>query len=152
MRPLISAINGKRAMPGTHYSRACISSKHPIKCRQCITANIGPLGCTIRCDRLTHTWVGGKAPYLFRSFCRAANQPTDRPTRSHRRQRGQEKGERIGGAAGRRTSGWFEGDGERRWLARLANGSRQARASETRLFVPRYSKRRYPRARRLCWG
>lgn len=55
MRLPTSAISKRRVMPGTHYSRACIPSKHPIKYSRCITANIGLLRRTIRCDRLTHT-------------------------------------------------------------------------------------------------
>lgn len=78
---------------------------------------------------------GGEAPYLFRSFCCAANQPTDRPMRSHRRQRGQEKGGRIGDAAGQRTSGWFEAGG-RGEVARPA-GKRIAVSASLRNSITR---------------
>lgn len=83
----------------------------------------------------------GSGSYSFRSFRRAANQPTDRPTRSRRGRTGMLRDSVRACRLGR--VGWEEGDSPR-----LANGSRGARAPETRLLVPRHSKRRHPRARR----
>jgi len=71
--------------------------KHPVKWRRYTTANIGSLVHSTRCDqfsafvyveraRVVHGSAGvdrgceGDATYSFRSFRRAANQPTDRPT------------------------------------------------------------------------
>lgn len=139
--------------------------KHPVKWRRYTTANIGPFAHSIWCDRfsafvyaerarvvhgsaeLDRGGCEGGATYSFRSFRRAANQPTDRPTEVM-------SGANCGGCCGTSVraaalGGAAGGGSGQAGVARSGwQTDRGARAPKTRLLVPRHSKRRYPRARR----
>lgn len=124
-----------REISETLFTHPRADPKHPVKWRRYTTANIGPFAHSIRCDQFSAfvyaerarfgAGVGraavrrGCATYSFRSFRRAANQPTDRPTEVT-------SGANCGGCCGtacKRQSRM--GRAGRGGSVRLANGSRR---------------------------